>query len=188
VDAEYRFRAIFDVAYPALRRYGFHRGYGASEVDDLVAATFEVAWRKLDAVPADDPVPWLIAVMRNHVRNRQRADHRARELTRRLPPAPVSYPGEAPSLESGAIAGALSALSDDDREILQLIAWDGLTPTQAAIILSLSPVATRSRLHRARYRLAALLGDDGAVQRGEASRQNVVTGEESVPTREVPNG
>jgi RNA polymerase sigma-70 factor, ECF subfamily len=47
----------------------------------------------------------------------------------------------------------LAALSADDRELLTLIGWDALTPTDAAAILAICPQAARTRLHRARRRL-----------------------------------
>jgi RNA polymerase sigma-70 factor (ECF subfamily) len=52
---------------------------------------------------------------------------------------------------------ALDALSPDDRELVTLTAWEGLTPAQAGAALGLSPGAARTRLHRARLRLRASL-------------------------------
>ncbi len=60
---------------------------------------------------------------------------------------------------------ALASLSDADQEVLRLVAWDGLTPAEVAVVLGCNPVAARSRLHRARGRLAAVLGLDAGVQR-----------------------
>jgi RNA polymerase sigma-70 factor (ECF subfamily) len=48
-------------------------------------------------------------------------------------------------------------LSDDDRELLLLVSWEGLSPSEAAKVLGISALATRSRLHRARRRLLALV-------------------------------
>jgi DNA-directed RNA polymerase specialized sigma24 family protein len=55
------------------------------------------------------------------------------------------------------IREALDTLSADDRELVLLVAWDGLSPAQAGGVLGLTPVAARSRLHRARAKLAAIL-------------------------------
>ena len=63
----------------------------------------------------------------------------------------------------------LDALGDEDQEILKLVAWDGLTPSQAAVALGISAVAARTRLHRARRRLASLLNAD--EQRPPTSKQ-----------------
>jgi RNA polymerase sigma factor (sigma-70 family) len=55
---------------------------------------------------------------------------------------------------------ALCTLSDSDRELLLLVAWEGLTSADAAAVLGISKVAARSRLHRARHRaLQAMQGN-----------------------------
>jgi RNA polymerase sigma factor (sigma-70 family) len=169
VDAESRFRALFNVAYPALRRYARNRGLTGADAEDLVAGTLEVAWRRLDDVPADDPMPWLYVVARNLLRNKTRKDTRRGEILARTPP-PVPPPTDPADLAPNELRTALAALSEDDQEVLRLIAWDGLTPAQAAVVLGCSAIAVRSRLHRARNRLADRLGLDPRVQRSEQPR------------------
>ena len=61
-------------------------------------------------------------------------------------------------MEPGVLRAALASLSSGDQEVLRLVAWDGLTPAQVAVVLGCTPVAARTRLHRARSRLAARLG------------------------------
>jgi RNA polymerase sigma-70 factor, ECF subfamily len=64
-------------------------------------------------------------------------------------------------------------MRDSDRELLLLIAWDGLTPTQAATVLGIAPVTVRVRLHRARnrLRLALIQTTPEAPDRPELSMQ-----------------
>lgn len=52
---------------------------------------------------------------------------------------------------------AFSRLSNADRELLSLVAWEGLTAREASRVLGTTAVAARVRLHRARRRLAAAL-------------------------------
>jgi RNA polymerase sigma factor (sigma-70 family) len=52
---------------------------------------------------------------------------------------------------------ALDALAPEDRELVTLIAWEGLTPAQAAAVVGLSAGTARVRLHRARTKLRAAL-------------------------------
>lgn len=59
---------------------------------------------------------------------------------------------------------ALDRLSGDDRELITLIAWEGLTPAQAATVLDLSPATTRVRLHRARTRLRSALSASASTE------------------------
>ena len=55
------------------------------------------------------------------------------------------------------LTAALLELSDMDREALLLVAWEDLTPAQAARALGINPVAFRVRLHRARRRCTTAL-------------------------------
>jgi RNA polymerase sigma-70 factor (ECF subfamily) len=162
MDADKEFRALFESAYPHIRRYALHRGLSASDADDLVAATFEVAWCRFGEIPFAAPLPWLYAVAHNLWRNQVRAEHRRGALLNKLP-TQVEVPpaaGEPAALEAEALSRGLAALSADDQEVLLLLAWDGLTPNEAAIVLGCTPSALRTRLRRARDRLAAQLGID----------------------------
>ncbi|MGH9214515.1 MAG: RNA polymerase sigma factor [Acidimicrobiales bacterium] len=159
MDDEARFRELFEATYGVVRRYAYHRGASEGVADDVVAQTFLVAWRRLDDVPDDDPVPWLLAVARNVGRNERRGGRRRLALVHRLAaPRPVPPPPE-PADGAGvqAVHAALAGLDTADQEILRLVAWDDLTPAQAATVLGCSPGAARVRLHRARRRLAAEL-------------------------------
>jgi RNA polymerase sigma-70 factor, ECF subfamily len=150
-----RFRTVFEATYPPVRRYVHRRGITGGWADDVIAETFLVAWRRLDDVPHDDPVPWMLAVARRVWLNHERRERRYGAVVRRLPaPPPAPPPGEPEAVERiRAVRGALAALDPGDQEILRLVAWDGLTPTQAAQVLGCTPVAARVRLHRARRRL-----------------------------------
>ncbi|HTT92907.1 MAG TPA: sigma-70 family RNA polymerase sigma factor [Acidimicrobiales bacterium] len=166
MEAEAAFRALFTRAYPALVRYAHFRGLDDQDSNDLVAATLEVAWRRLAELPADDPMPWLYGVARNLRRNQLRSASRRDELFTKLPPPqPEVGAGEATPLDTAALRSALARLDEDDQEILRLVAWDGLSPSQAAVALGCTAVAARTRLHRARNRLAARLGFDPRLQR-----------------------
>jgi DNA-directed RNA polymerase specialized sigma24 family protein len=68
---------------------------------------------------------------------------------------------------------ALAEMQDGDRELLMLIGVEGLTPSQAARVLGISSVTARTRLHRARRRLRALLLD----QAGEKNNNEMEMGE-----------
>jgi RNA polymerase sigma factor (sigma-70 family) len=168
-DAEARFRTVFESTYPALARYARHRVLSAGDADDLVAETYEVAWRRLDKVPAgDEALPWLLAVERNLLRNRRRKLLRERAVLERLGP-PVEASAEPAMYSWRDIRHALDRLSDEDRELLLLIAWDGLEPSQAAVVLGLNAGVARTRLHRARARMADALGVESDPERPAAA-------------------
>lgn len=156
MDEAGRFREVFEATFGAVRRYVHHRGVVGGQADDVVAETFLVAWRRLHDVPVDDPLPWLLAVARNVWLNQRRSERRYGALLRRLPvPEPAPAPAEPSDVEH--IRRALARLRPGDQEVLRLVAWDGLTPAQAAKVLGCGTGSFRVQLHRARQRLAAEL-------------------------------
>ncbi|MGZ4328339.1 MAG: RNA polymerase sigma factor [Solirubrobacteraceae bacterium] len=155
-----RFEGLFRDHHVAVVAY-VRRRAPQDAVDDIVGETFLVGWRRLDRVPAEE-LPWLLAVARNVVATHQRGVGRRRALTLRLGRA-GSGQAESPAadcLESGVdgrLMAALARLAPQDREALTLIAWDGLRPHEAALVMGGSAGAFRVRLHRARRRLRGLL-------------------------------
>jgi len=138
-------------------------GYAIRRTDDRAAAeeavseTFLIAWRRLDAVPAD-ALPWLLGVARKVLANQRRA------ARRRAPDGPLvpleavadPVPGAAVAdvvADREAFAAAFASLSASDREALALVNWDGLSPREAATVLDCTPATFYLRLHRARRRL-----------------------------------
>lgn len=155
--AEARFREAF-AHLGAVTAYARRRG--SADPAGVAAETMTIAWRRLDDLPQDDPLPWLYATARNLVWAEAR--RAARTAT---PTGPVDR-AEAPELfelDPG-LADALRALSPTDREALLLVAWEELTPAQAAAALGISGPAFRVRLLRARRRVAALLAAHGTAQ------------------------
>ncbi|MGH2927569.1 MAG: sigma factor-like helix-turn-helix DNA-binding protein [Solirubrobacteraceae bacterium] len=69
-----------------------------------------------------------------------------------------------PGIADAPLLGALAVLRERDREALTLVAWDGLTPAQAAAVLGEPSDRFRQRLHRARRRLRAELADVRAAE------------------------
>jgi RNA polymerase sigma-70 factor (ECF subfamily) len=134
-----RFEGLFRDHHVAVVAY-VRRRAPQEAVDDIVGETFLVAWRRLGCVPAEE-LPWLLAVARNVLATQRRGAVRRRALT------------------------PLSRLAPKDREALTLIAWDGLQPHEAAVVLGDSAGAFRVRLHRARQRLRALLEDSSEPAR-----------------------
>ena len=144
---------LFRCNYVAVVRYVRSR-IPAEATDDVVAETFVVAWRRLDAVP-EEPLPWLLGVARNVIATQRRGARRRTALSSRIQDAAGHNAQEVEEL--GAVAAALASLPEKDREALTLTAWDGLTPRDAAVVLGTSAGAFRVRLHRAKKRLRAAL-------------------------------
>jgi RNA polymerase sigma factor (sigma-70 family) len=85
MSPEAQFREMFNATYPVVVRYARHRGVSGHDLEDLVSATFEVAWRRFDQFPAGDrALPWLLGVAQNHLRSHRRRLARDRGLLQRL--------------------------------------------------------------------------------------------------------
>ncbi len=154
-DRRLRFELLVADVYDPLQRY-LRRRLDADSVADALSETLLIAWRRLDDIPAEGPLPWCYGVARRVVANQVRSRRRHAMLITRLEAErpPVVEPAEAtdPDLEA-----ALSTLSEGDREILRLWAWEGLDPREIAPILEVSVNAATLRLSRARKKLGSAL-------------------------------
>lgn len=148
-----RFTAIYGEHHPTVYAYAVSR-VGRQLADDVVGDTFLVAWRKLDAVPAA-PLPWLLAVARNVVRERYRDEVRQAALAAELAAWVQEETDDVAEgvAERAAVLAALARLGDDDRELLTLMAWHDLSARDAARVVGCSTATFFVRLHRARRRL-----------------------------------
>ncbi|HEY3737190.1 MAG TPA: sigma-70 family RNA polymerase sigma factor [Jatrophihabitans sp.] len=159
-----RFEELFTTCYGAVVRYALRR-VDPDTAREIVSETFLIAWRRLPEMP-ENVLPWLYATARRVIANELRRQHRSRAFSddlSNLPPAEPLDPAEVIG-QRLKVHAALAGLSVRDREVLRLRAWEQLSVADAAKVLGCSPAAYTVRLHRARRRLAALLGDDGLEQ------------------------
>lgn len=152
-----------------LWRFVRRRCASPQEADDLTAEVFAIAWRRRLDLPPDDEVRlWLFGTARRVLANHHRGGRRRERLHLRLAAQPPPAPSAGHTREAGLWA-ALAALSDDDRELLLLRAWDELPVTDIATLLGCTPNAASLRLHKARARLSAALDAAGGTD-GRGSR------------------
>jgi RNA polymerase sigma factor (sigma-70 family) len=160
--AEIRFSQLWEAHACRVLAYA-SRHTDQSGVEDVVAETFLVAWRRLDDVP-DDPLPWLLVVARNTAVNRRRSIQRAHlvelEMTRAARAACSSEAADVPVQARDEVLRAMGRLTPTEREALFLIAWDGLTLAQGAQVLDCSVYAFTKRVSRARARLSVAFAED----------------------------
>ncbi len=168
-----RFTSLATEVWEPLQRY-VRRRARPDDVDDIVAETLTVVWRRLDDVPEGAELPWTYSIARRCVANHRRSTTRHRSLIERITDrrgASEDVPDTAaaaidtsdPDLEA-----ALARLSADDREVLTLWAWEQLTVSELAVVLGISPNTATVRLRRARLRLATQLGGTGCHIDGDA--------------------
>jgi DNA-directed RNA polymerase specialized sigma24 family protein len=66
-----------------------------------------------------------------------------------------------PTTKELGVRSALARLPEGDRELLTLIAWEGLTRDELSVALGCTRATARVRLHRARRRFAEALRREG---------------------------
>jgi RNA polymerase sigma-70 factor (ECF subfamily) len=160
-------RGAFDVLYRrysrpvfglALRRLG-DRG----RAEDAVQETFASIWRAARSYrPERGPgAPWLYAVARNAITDRGRA--RA-EPPMEAPDSPSSDAGPAERAESSWTAWrvhrALEELNENERKVIELAYWSGLSQSEVAEFLNIPLGTVKTRTRAALGRLAVLLEEE----------------------------
>lgn len=156
-DRQARFSELYGGTYGLVLGY-VRRRIGAESAEDIVAEVFLTAWRHLDRAPAE-PLPWLYRIAWHAIGNQRRSLARRQRLQQQVQAlgSPLRIADHADEVVSReALAAALGALTELDREVLRLICWEDLDPADAARVLGCSAATLRVRLHRARRRLARL--------------------------------
>lgn len=155
-----RFDRIYAANLAQILGYAARRCEEPSDAADVAAEVFLVAWRRLADVPEGQERMWLFGVARRVLANQRRGRLRRNRLADKLrnewaAQPPVNEPDGSAAL----LLDALRQLPDSDRELLQLTAWDGLTPSEIATLEQIPAATVRSRLMRARARLRDALGE-----------------------------
>jgi RNA polymerase sigma-70 factor, ECF subfamily len=162
--AELRFHELYRANFRPVQGYAVNRLGTADDVSDVVAEVFTIAWRRLADIP---PPPadrfWLYGTARRVIARRYRSAGRLRNLLGRL--AAERYPTQ--QAPAGVIdpvtehvLAALAELKAADREALLLVHWEQLSYAEAAQVLGCSANAVGIRVHKAKARMRALLGEE----------------------------
>jgi RNA polymerase sigma-70 factor (ECF subfamily) len=148
-----RLEALFREHYEAVLAFARRRA-SLQVADDVAAETFAIAWRKAHEIPRD-PLPWLLGVARRVLSTQRRSAERRGRLRKRL--SDTVEPVQPVGGTDARLGAALDRLPERDREALLLVAWEGLTPHEAAAVVGMTPTGFSVRLHRARRRLRRAL-------------------------------
>jgi RNA polymerase sigma-70 factor (ECF subfamily) len=161
---------VYERHAASVHRY-LSRRVGAAAADDLLGDVFLAALgvrHRVRPHASGSALPWLYGIASNTVR----AHHRRRQGGSPIAAEPaelVDWDAVDARLDAqsrdGDLKLALAALTPAERELLLLVAWEGLSPAEAGAALEINPVAARSRLHRARTRAQAALDALSAADR-----------------------
>lgn len=188
------FAELFDTCARSVYNHAYRLTGDWSTAEDVVSLTFLEAWRLRARVDAegDTLLPWLLGIATNTVRNTRRAARRHAAALSRVPPPTAERDfaddvagriDDAELLE--AVQVALRALRRPEREVLALCGWSGLDYAAAARALGVPVGTVRSRLSRARKKLAAAVearGTDGTSGRAVRGSARPVVGPGAAPS------
>ena len=159
------FGELFDSFAAHVYNHAFRLTGDWATAEDVLSLTFLEAWRTRERISPEGGSlrPWLLGVATNVVHGHHRARRRHRESLARLGPAPV-LPDFAEDLSGriddaariAALHQSLARLRAPEREVLALCVWSGLSYAEAAEALGIPVGTVRSRLARARNKLAGL--------------------------------
>jgi RNA polymerase sigma-70 factor (ECF subfamily) len=158
------FGLLFERHGKLIYNFCFRRVGEWSTAEDLLSVVFLEAWRRREkSLPAGKVLPWLYGIATNVVRNHRRSQSRLGRALRRLPAAQPEATFEASSDErlddEAQMRKALTILGTlpaNEQDVFVLCAWSGLSYEDAALALEVPVGTVRSRLSRARRRLAEL--------------------------------
>jgi len=149
---------------PQLRRYARFLAHDVVQADDLVQ---DCLVRALGSQSGYDPArslkSWTFAIMHNLFIDGKRSEQRTgvmEELTETTPAA--TNPAQEAAVDLKDVGLAMNKLNAEHREILLLVAVEGMSYREVAAILELPAGTVMSRLYRARETLRRTVGE--AVQ------------------------
>ena len=152
-DDAARLRVAYERHRETLFDYALRRTGSLQDAEEVVAATFAIAWQRIDRMaPEPYTLTWLYRVAWRTLANERRSRTRRQQLAGRLARNAVPLHEDATDQE-GLVHEALARLSAKDREALWLDAWGGFSYAEAAELLGCSQNAFALRLHRARRAL-----------------------------------
>jgi len=163
------FGLLFDRYQPQILSYSWRLVRSWQEAEDITAMVFLEAWRRRARVRMSNGnlLGWLMITTNNMVRNQLRARWRYQSMLKKLPPASETEdPGEVveTSIEAQALAlrlhPAFKRLSARDQDVLTACVVEELPMAEAAALLRVPVGTVKSRLSRAKRRLADLLDAD----------------------------
>jgi RNA polymerase sigma-70 factor (ECF subfamily) len=155
-------------AVPSLRAFAISLSGNVDRADDLVQETLLRAIANIDSFqPGTNMSAWMFTILRNLFRSEYRKRRREVEDTDgSYEESLKSHPEQSSRLEFQEFRAALAKLPPDQREALILVGASGFSYEEAAAICDCAVGTIKSRVNRARTRLADLLSIESAEDFG----------------------
>jgi RNA polymerase sigma-70 factor, ECF subfamily len=171
-------RAAMLAALPSLRAFAISLCGNVDRADDLVQEALLRAWGNLDSFePGTNMSAWLFTILRNVFRSEYRKRRReVEDADGSYAKSLTSLPGQTSHLEMDEFRKALDVLPSEQRESLILVGASGFSYEEAAQICGCAVGTIKSRVNRARRRLAGLLSIESADDFGPDRETRAVVG------------
>jgi RNA polymerase sigma-70 factor, ECF subfamily len=178
VPKENKFRDELLAAAPSLRRFALTLTANPARADDLVQDTLLKGWQNRDRFEEGTNLSaWLFTIMRNAFYSEHRKRSREVEDGEGLYSARLtSAPNQGDRLDVQDLQAALNKLVAEQREALLLVAVGDLSYEDAAALMQCKVGTVKSRVCRARDRLAELLGYTGGELGADRLTRSVMNG------------
>jgi RNA polymerase sigma-70 factor (ECF subfamily) len=148
---------------PKLRAFAVSLSHDRDRAEDLVQETLLSACRSMDQfMPGTNMTAWLFTILRNHFYSEyRRRRHDVRDVEGSYTNSLAVQPEQIIRTEYGELWVALGNLPKNMRDLLLLVGVLGVSYDEAARICGCATGTVKSRVHRARQRLADLLAIEG---------------------------
>ena len=162
------FRAGLLAAIPSLRAFAISLIGAADKADDLVQETLVKAWAKQDSfTPGTNLKAWLFTILRNEFYTQMRKRGREVTDTEGVHAAKLAgHPEQHGHLDMQDFRAALDQLAPDQKEAIILVGASGFSYEEAAEVCDCAVGTIKSRVSRARTRLAEILSLQGEGEYG----------------------
>jgi RNA polymerase sigma-70 factor, ECF subfamily len=149
---------------PKLRAFAVSLSHDRDQAEDLIQETMLSACRNIDRFePGTNMSAWLFTILRNLFRSEYRKRRReVEDGDGRYAESLKSHPEQHGKVEFEELREALATLPADQREALILVGASGFSYEEAAAICDCAVGTIKSRVNRARTRLADELAIDSA--------------------------
>jgi RNA polymerase sigma-70 factor, ECF subfamily len=174
MDITNQFRDDLLAAIPSLRAFGLSLTARGDRADDLVQETLMKAWKYHESFTAGTNMKaWLYTILRNEFYTQIRKRKREVEDADGIHSNKVAVHGDQEGhLDMADLTIALSKLPEDQREAIVLVGASGFSYEEAAKICNCAVGTIKSRVNRARNRLAVLLQIDENPQFNLSDKPN----------------
>lgn len=150
-------------ALPRLRAFALSFCGHPDQADDLVQETLVKAWANLGSFEPGSNMPgWLYTILRNEFYSRLRKRrHEVDDPDGMIAARVATAPAQEAHLHFQDFRRALFRLPPDQREALMLVGANGISYEEAAALCNCAVGTMKSRVNRARNRLAEMLSMQG---------------------------